>query len=330
MSNTSDSKHERSAALYDGELTLDLFYGELTDTLAKVYVRAAAVGLEGAHLTGTVRGPACELAQTLAFDVTLVPAPNAAEGDSALLAMATLPDPCPWTPELPMVYEVAVQVTGESGKLLFEAKRSLGLRPLGPRGKDLLLDGRRWVMRGARAKHIEGALESGNDTSADEIDAWREAHAICVVNNPSDAFCAAASRRGVMLVVMLDAEDRNQAEGQLRRLARWPAVGIVALPSKSPVEETIRQAAPNALLAEFVQAGDESVTTDHNVAAWADVVLCEGGAAAIGQLSLDRTIPLLGLRSSDQTYADVAEARAACDSFQAELAPFGDFAGYLL
>ena len=309
---------------------LDVFFGDFSDAIAKIYVRAAGPQFAGATLSGVVRGPACEFAKTLMYDATLV---SLGEGDS-LLSVATLPDPCPWTPELPMLYEVSVQVADEQGNVIVEGKHSLGLRPLGARGSDLFLSGRRTVIRGV----CDSSLDESRQADAESVDSWRDASAAMYVCNPTDGLCAAASRRGVLLIAAIEADE--DLETRLRRLARWPAVAIVALradalTTDTDVDKALRQAAPNLLFAERREAGCAADGGEHRVASWADMVIYEGdftekGAADIGAMKPDREVPVLAIRSEANRFTSVAEARVACDALQRDLAPHGDFAGYIV
>lgn len=303
---------------------IDVFYGEMSDSVAKIYVRARGRELQDVQLRGVVRGPACEFSHTLTFDVPLV---SLGEGASPLAA-ATLPDPCPWTPELPMLYEVTVEVRGADGEVLGEVKRSLGLRPLGARERDLFLAGRRWVVRGGRLRSVGLMKSTEEDTlDADSLRAWRDAHAAMLVEEPGDAICAAASRQGVLLIATISDVGCGELELQerLRRLGRWPAVAMVVLASAAPVTQGVRQSVSNLLFAERISAGG-----DHAVAQWADLVLCEGSAAEVGATSTDREVPVLAAGPAEVTFQNVMEARGACDKLQGALAPYGDFAGYLV
>lgn len=295
---------------------IDVFHGDMSDATAKIYVRAEGERFRKATLSAVVSGPSCEFSHTLTFDTPLV---SLGEGES-LLAAANLPDPCPWTPELPMLYDVSYQVTAADGQMLAEGRRTLGLRPLGGRGGDLFLSGRRWVIRGAAAT----SLASTQQADVESLDDWRDAHAAMLVDDPSDGLCAAASRRGVLLIAAIaTGEDLT---GRLRQLARWPAVAMVALAGDAKFDKAVRQAVPNLLFAERRTADGQS----HAVADWADLLVYEGEAADIGSMTPDRELPILAVRSRPQAFEDIVAARAACDLLQRDLAPHGQFAGYLV
>src|SRR5262245_25880346 len=124
--------------------SLDVFYGDLTYARAYVYARLPrAANDAGLSLVGQVRGPRCKLAATLPVTSPLVdlgPGPT-------LLAQALIPDPAFWTPDLPAIYDVTVNLL-RGTEIIATSNRQIGLRPLGVRGRNLFLDGKRWVLRG--------------------------------------------------------------------------------------------------------------------------------------------------------------------------------------
>ena len=60
----------------------------------------------GTHLSGRITGPRLEGSRTLPATVKLT---SLRRGD-APAAEAVLPDPCFWSPEMPFLYDVAVQL----------------------------------------------------------------------------------------------------------------------------------------------------------------------------------------------------------------------------
>lgn len=295
--------------------SLEIFYGEVTDVAARVYARVGD-DLSGEHtLRGILRGPLCDLAQTLTTEVPFRATAAASGTDSgSLLVEALIPDPCCWTPELPMRYEVDLQLwRGES--LVSKSSRTLGIRPFGARGRDLILDHRRWVMR--------GICQRGDLTNQQQLDGCREAVAALYVDKLDDELLEMASRTGVMLVVALPSQDEETLAAELRRLTHWPAVAIVALEAEP--EADLRRVAPNLLLAQLV-SGD----TAPNTAEWADIVMIESeDTQQIGESSGGYSLPVMALRRGDP-FMGLPDARKACDALQRDLAPFGDFAGYLV
>ncbi|REJ91208.1 MAG: hypothetical protein DWQ35_15090 [Planctomycetota bacterium] len=307
---------------------VEVFFGELTDSIARIYLRAGQLPEGVERIAGRVRGPRCEFARTLPSEAKF----EACSDDGPWLASATLPDPCPWTPELPMIYDVTWELLDGRGEAVATVRRELGLRPLGARGTSLYLDGRRWVPRGARADSVEadGVVGGGRASEVPDVDTWREGHAVMLVDRPDDELAAVASRRGVLLMATVGGDSagtpltESALREELRRLAHWPAVAMVALASDAAVDDDLRRSVPNLLLAQLA-AGEPAV----KVESWADLVLCSGSAAEVVATKLDREVPLVAL-APQRTFADVDAARSACDTWQGELAAHGDFAGYLV
>lgn len=78
----------------------------------------------GAQLSGTITGPRLEGSRTLPATVRLV---SVRRGYTPA-AEAVLPDPCFWSPELPFLYDVAVELRrGED--VLESAEFSIALHP---------------------------------------------------------------------------------------------------------------------------------------------------------------------------------------------------------
>jgi len=91
------------------------------ELLVYVTLSDAHYGGQPPQLSGHVRGPHCELAQTLPCDFEL----QAVVGERLLL-LAGLSDPCYWTTQLPMLYEIAVDLrVGE--KLVSSHTEKIGL-----------------------------------------------------------------------------------------------------------------------------------------------------------------------------------------------------------
>ena len=88
---------------------LELFFGDASDAVARVYARLPCdETTTGSQLTGELIGPECRFAQTLS---ARIPFQDRGPGES-LLAEAVVPDPCFWTPELPMLYKARIERKG--------------------------------------------------------------------------------------------------------------------------------------------------------------------------------------------------------------------------
>ncbi|MBW3600647.1 MAG: hypothetical protein KY475_25715 [Planctomycetes bacterium] len=286
--------------------SLQVFYGEATAARARVYARVPLPPEgEGWRLSGTITGPHSSLGNTLPATVRLRdrgPGPT-------LLAEAALPDPCFWSPKMPALYEVELELLDPSGEVREIAVRSLGIRALGVRGRSLLLEGKRWVLRGVHRRH---------DTNA-PLEAWRE-FAAMLVESPDEQLCREASRQGVWLVAVISGNSR-EVEAELRRLSQSAAVAIAVVDCRGEVDEKIAAAAPNILLAQWANGS--------RPAAWANVTFATiASPEDFGRRFADAEIPIVAVRSADA--ADLHEARAGCDALQRDLAPYGDFAGYVM
>lgn len=288
---------------------LDIFYGAMSPQVARVFARLKrAEGEAGADwtLSGHVRGPQCDYTRTLP---ATIPFRDLGPG-ATMLAQAVVPDPCYWSPSLPHLYQLHVELRHE-GRTIDTFERLWGIRPLGPHGRDFLLAGKRWVMRGVRRDQV--AIE--------DLPRWRETGAVLVQENPTEELCAQASKVGVFILALVE-QEAAERNAYLRRLARFPSVAGAVL--EGPVDfESLRALTPNLLYGERVPAGS-SLAADSPAA----FVYCEWDGAklddhpAIGK-------PIVFARRVSAT-GELSDARAACDGLQRDLAPFGDFAGYVV
>jgi len=289
---------------------LDIFHGEASPALAYVYARLTlSEPTVGLTLTGEVRGPECSLSHTLPATMPLVPE---APGET-LLARTVIPDPCFWSPRLPAMYRVRVELRRDH-VVLESTERMLGIRVLGVRDNRLLLEGKGWVLRAVLK----------NSVVAEPIKFWRDASAAMVVENPTDQVCAEASRLGVLLMATLPDPQATTAPN-LRRLASWPAVGFVLAHSSAKFPENYRQLMPTTLLVYHATADQPGTPPP-----WADILACP--VASIPQFKgqiADCRLPIFAVRSASKGLR-VQEARAECDLLQRDLAALDDFAGYVV
>lgn len=306
--------------LLDGLL---VFHGEASAALGRVYARLPlSEELAGCKLTGWVVGPRCRWAKTLPATSQL----NETQCDvpGSLLAEAAVPDPCFWSDEVPMLYDVEVELR-RGGEVIASAKRTVGFRGVGRRGRSLFRQGKRWVPRGMRVDSVV-ADERGN------IELWRAAPAVMVGDRPSDWVCLAASQTGVWVVADLcgvGIEDRGSRveritgmhedciERELFRLSRHAAVFLAVLPKGMTVTRAMRAAAPNLLLAERDGDGGNC--------AWICAEELTEGRTTLNSLDY----PLV-IERRLSVMMELAAARAECDRLQRDLAGIGDFAGYFV
>jgi len=308
-----------------------VFFGEATDAQARVYVEYTADVPTDATLSGTVTGPFCQYARTLPARLPLVAYP--ADKAGTLLSQSVVPDPCFWTPEMPFLYTVDIEV--RRGDELHESdQRQFGIRPLGVRVRDLVFGGRRWVLRGVDKHSINGDSISRDIRTASSLEQLlRECHAAraaLVVVEPDDEICELASRLGVLLVALVEGP-LGDVHNSLRRLARWSAVGLAVLSDASAAATLDKRPALNLLVGQRIAAAMPAP-----LAPWADVAYVEITRTDELQLHDLRNacdalgnVPTLVCRRLPAAMS-ITEARAAGDRLQRDFAPLGDFAGYIV
>ncbi len=285
---------------------LECFFGQATAAEARIYVQLSGERPEGAKLSGFVEGPYSEYAHTLPFRVTLR---DLGPGET-MLAEAIVPDPCFWSPEAPFRYRVEATLL-HGDRLVETLNCELGVRTLAAQEKDLRLEGRRWVVRGGRP-----------DSSDINFDDWHTAGVTLWTESPDDTVCQQASQSGILLIADL----RNLTEApaaRLRRLARYPSVAAAVLPSDCTLPENLPR---NLLLAEHRTSGSPS-----QPAKWADLYLIEADEPdefATLASSVDR--PVIAVAETEDSSAAPDIIRSHCDKLQRKLAPYGDYAGYVV
>lgn len=299
---------------------LAVFHGEATTTLARVYARLpASDATAGCELAGRVLGPRCRWAQTLPAASPLVARCGRGDGDDALLAEAVVPDPCFWSDELPMLYDVDLELR-RGGATIAAARRAIAFRGVGRRGRSLFRQGKRWVPRGMDVASV--AAEAREDLAA-----WREAAAVMFVPRPSEAVCQAASLTGVWLLAGVDGDGDGLLD-ELARLGRHAAVFLAVLPCGVKASAAMRTAAPNLLIAERIQASRAGETL--NAPSDADCVFVDvDDAEAFAAAARGCALPLIAHRPLAAP-EPLAAARRGCDVLQRDLATVGDYAGYVV
>ncbi|MCE9557129.1 MAG: hypothetical protein K8T91_27595 [Planctomycetes bacterium] len=290
---------------------LILFCGSVNAMETRVRAWLPGAVEDDLQLTGSVLGPHCDFARTLPATVPFRPT----TASSGIQSVAVVPDPCLWTPELPMLYDVRVELR-RGDTVIATAQRPLAIRKFEPRGCDLNLSGKRWVLRGVRRKIVpHGPLTS-----------WREAGAAMLLTDLDEALATEAARLGVPLVAMIGGTTRDEIAAELRRLARCPAVLLAAIEAGANLPDDIGLAAIDIRLAAYSRAENAPAV----LPAWANLLLCESvDAIAIGRAVAGREYPVIALCPRSEV-SDIAAARAACDLLQRDLAPFADLAGYIV
>jgi hypothetical protein len=298
----------------------EVFSGAADPAEARVYAVAnhdAGHGDNGWQLSGHLVGPQCEFAHTLPARISF----RAQHLENGILAEAVVPDPCFWTPELPFLYRAELNFHhGDAVESKYT--QTIGIRRFGNRGGTLYFDAKRFVFRGVNLSFDVEPTES-------QLNYARETGTATVVSWPTQQLCELASRRGMMVIADLQTSEmrsqQNAAE-TLRNIAHWPAVLAAIVDAKTTSLIESRGAVQNVLIGQYVNAHNPpeavskatqiifaEVTNSKDFAAWAT--------------TLDR--PLIAVRRLDEP-VKIEEQRAACDALQRDLAPYGDFAGYIV
>jgi len=295
---------------------MDVFYGRVTDSMAQVYVRVARSGPDDARtVSGWIHGPLCALSHTLPATIAL----RDMGTGSTLLGAVAVPDPCFWSPQLPALYDVHVELRQES-RVVTTFDQTIGIRRLGAAGRNLLWEGKRWVLRGVGSQRKIILAEPDDEYVA----TFRDASAAMVLVDPVKSICCSASQAGVVIIAHLT--DPAKIEEQLTELGRSGSVAVVILPTDIAASApALHNAAPNLLLAQHF-GGETAV----NPADWADLIVCQvSEPARFHDLIAACPLPIVAQRRLNETDS-VAEARNECDRIQRDLAPAGDYAGYLI
>jgi hypothetical protein len=296
--------------------SLSVFFGHASNAEARVYAQwqgDLAAGISDLMILGMIVGPYSAHARTLPAKM---PFRFLGGGDSPL-AEAIVPDPCFWTPESPNTYRVNLEVQRQ-GEVVHRHEQLLGIRPLGVRGRSFYFDSRRWVLRGGFSDTLHVI------TLAD----LRVADLATKVSFSDDsAFLATASELGVLLVGQLSGESEN-ALAHLEELARWPAVGMVLMDTALDEATLVASRPRNVLLGQRLRV-DETMT-EFQPAQWADFVVGDVDDPALF-VTQTKTLhlPVVACRQGGAALSP-QDIRTACEQLQQELAPHGDFAGYLV
>jgi hypothetical protein len=302
---------------------VDLFFGSADPAQARVY---AAVTLAENHLheldqfqlSGYLIGPTCDFAHTLPARIPFA----TRKTDNTLLSEAIVPDPCFWTPELPFLYRANLQLT-KNQTVVQQHHGIVGIRRLGVRGRELYFEGKRFVLRGI---HL---TQGNNNPTETDLAFARETWTAAIVARPSMQLCELANRRGLLLIADLRTSNGNHSPNApaeaIHSVAQWPAVVMAIVDADSL--PTLRRQGPsrNLLICQYLPAAEWSPASEHAQIIFADV----GNAADFARHAKKCDRPVIAVRPLAQT-AKIEDARAECDSLQRDLAPYGDFAGYIV
>ncbi|HZZ28904.1 MAG TPA: hypothetical protein VFE46_12960 [Pirellulales bacterium] len=299
---------------------VELFFGPAHPAEARVYavVTTEEHELANFRLHGHLVGPDCEFSQTLTARIPFV----MGNSHNVLMAESVIPDPCFWTPELPFLYRAELQIArGES--LLALPSKLVGIRRLGIRSGQLFFEGKRFVLRGVHEKVIEAKLSNS------EISFARQSWTAAVIPWPDSALCDLASRLGVLLVADLrtaetDANCSAVVE-TLHSLASWPAVIMAIVDAETIANIKGQGAIRNLLFAQYFVTNEPFQLHPKAHVVFAEVSL----PVDFAQRAKACNRPVIAVRRLPHP-VKIELARSACDALQRDLAPFGDFAGYIV
>lgn len=286
---------------------LEIFFGEATTTQARVYAQLPRGHWPAeAKLIGTLVGPTCLYAETLPTHYRFRDRHHRSSDSSPdlLLTEAVIPDPCFWTPQLPYLYELKLELR-RGDEVLARTSRAFGVRPFGVRGSSFLYASKRWVLRGRR-------------TPIDAVD-LRQCHQaeIAIATSSFDVTQAVeASRVGVLMAVEIGTKASTA-----RQASCHAAVGMLIFDPSNAADALPKTT--NCILVQNMLSDAHADLHERTQAVLVD-------ASNVREF-VDRhgaKIPVVAYRCSQSL--ELAETRSQCDRLQAELAGIGDFAGYLV
>jgi hypothetical protein len=151
------------------------------------------------------------------------------------------------------------------------------------------------------------------------------ARSLLAEESPAEESLAEASQWGALSVVELDGRGEVLAS-RLRELARYPGVALAVVHGELPADFQRAAAAPNLLLAQPLASGEPAL-----LHSWADLawVAAEDVREFTRLASAIDHIPIIAVRPLSAPLP-IDESRAACDRLQRDLAPIGQFAGYVV
>jgi Glycosyl hydrolases family 2 len=303
---------------------LDVFYGELTPARATVYARLEGMeNTTGLSLSGVVCGPRCFYSKTLPATFRLH---DAGPGPS-LLAKSLVPDPSYWSPETPHIYDVTVELR-KGTEIIASEVRQIGFKPLGISGRFFTWEGKPWVLRGVSTRlGCFDAAHWHDRTTCAVFAGWQDDETLL-------RSLEGLSSYGVLTWIFVVAEIKHSIlRHWVSQLSRFPCVaGLVLLAKESSEVFTpdIFAAAPNLLIG---CAGKGVTPTDsRGKFFW---IRPDYGRSLNDFSTSDRPIVVVqelkpAMASWSREPFRLEQARAACDKLQADLAPYGQFAGYIV
>ena len=293
--------------------TFRCFHGATSSTSARIYVE---MPVDYPVAKVTVAGPFSERHATLP---TAVPCRTAGPGPTQLWT-TQLVDPCFWSPRSAVWYEVTVEQKGGD-----VATAPLGIRMFGARGRNLMWDGRRYVLR---AVGYDGPVTTVN---RDVWESLRETNTALFVSQPSKELISGALRAGVPLID--DQRDlQDDAEPQAERWEGHPA--LVMQLTASPQIGARRRLACNMLIARTIDRWPPPDGETPDV--WVMTIpkirsgeITELDRRMVAVAAAESHIPVAVMQHG-QSASEPTKLRSLCDRLQAELAPTTALGGYFV
>jgi glycosyl hydrolase family 2 len=304
---------------------LDVFYGELTPARGTVYARLEGLqNSEGLTLSGSVRGPRCYYSKTLPATFRLQ---DAGPGPS-LLAKSLVPDPSFWSPDTPHIYDVTVELR-KGIDVIASDVRQIGFKPLGISGRFFTWEGKPWVLRAANSRTV----------NADNLVDWSDrCTCILFVHPPTDEQLEHSASRGILTWTLMPLLERpDKIERAMCSLAQYPSVaGFLILTKRAAdsIPPRLLEIAPNVLMG--IAFGNPTAVPPlqrHRI--FRHVLIQQDDVPNRELMKYDHPLIVareLGPNRSDnnQPFWSIERARSAVDRLQANLAPIGQFAGYIV
>ncbi|MBL9080211.1 MAG: hypothetical protein JNK76_00305 [Planctomycetales bacterium] len=294
-----------------------VFYDEVGEASARLYALAApTIGdrlltvdeLAECRFDCRVEGPTCRYSTTLQSRITLKHRGVTTWGDiPAVMAEGILPDPCPWSSELPFLYRIVGAVRlGE--RTVAEIDQTFGIRPLSTVRNRIVLNGKTWVPRGVELLNVPQYSLSD----------WRGSATAMCVTEPDDELCRESSEIGVVMMAALPAAQKTSGQ-TVRRLSQYPSVAFIEL--NCPVLESDRLNARNTLFLKRMSRTSSSQDKP-------DTYIWDFHDGDFTPASdIFRLTPVIVRRPVEKPES-LESARAACDALQRDLAGTYDVAGY--
>lgn len=290
-----------------------LFYTNLNSVRVSVYgsLDGEFNWSDGWRIEGNVYGPHCKLSDTLPARIKLQ---DLGDGDS-LLSTAIVPDPCPWSAELPATYKVTTNITKNNDVIQIN-EQQIAFKTLATNVTKLELTDlngftKRWVLRAA-AGTVDSALSDGGEQC-------RELRLSRVIVDPDFEDCSQATAEGLWIVAVLN-QSGDALQKNLISLSQWPCIACCLLPAETDLGGIDL---PNHLLCAAY------ITDNQELPSWAELIFADASdPTSFNARWSSSVIPVVAHQLTD--YNNDREARKMCAAIQAGLAPHTSYAGYIV